>query len=347
MDVISIFEINCNLDPMTFSILFPYGEIRWDPDIKLRSYIDNEYYNVTLIKWKIAQLAIRDDEYNSILNSGKLCQQWIVDSYLQVEQKNLNFIRFNQEKLRVELFIIMMIYLNDSNNPNRFIPGKRVILPSSFNGSPRCYRELYHDSMALIQLLGKSDLFITFTCNLNWQETKSILNPLHQLANDRPDLISRVFKLKLKSLKDDIITKGIFGKVNGYVYTIEFQKRGLPYCHLLVFLDDNNKYDTVELIDKLISAGIPDPIKNKAVYDVVINCMLHGLCGDSNIGAPSMSVGECSRGFTKTFNESTRMQNNSFHEYRSRDNGTKVNINGSYYDNLWVVLYNLFFAAKI
>ena len=36
------------------------------------------------------------------------------------------------------------------------------------------------------------------------------------------------------------------------MYTIEFQKRGLPHAHLLILLHPTNKYPNAEDIDKVI-----------------------------------------------------------------------------------------------
>ena len=49
------------------------------------------------------------------------------------------------------------------------------------------------------------------------------------------------------------------GKVVAYVYTIEFQKRGLPHAQILLYLADADKPRTAEDIDRLVSAEIPDP----------------------------------------------------------------------------------------
>ena len=46
------------------------------------------------------------------------------------------------------------------------------------------------------------------------------------------------------------------------VYTIEFQKRGLPHCHILLFFITINKAATSKNIDKVICAEIPDKDKN-------------------------------------------------------------------------------------
>ena len=62
---------------------------------------------------------------------------------------------------------------------------------------------------------------------------------------DRPDLVARVFHAKQQALLK-IIRDGYFGEVAGFVYTIEYQKHGLPHMHLLVFLEEHHKIRTVE-----------------------------------------------------------------------------------------------------
>ena len=73
--------------------------------------------------------------------------------------------------------------------------GKIIILPSIFLGSPRYMMQNYQDAMAIVRSKGKSDLFITMTCNPNWREIRDNLY-LGQQASDRPDTCARVFYLK-------------------------------------------------------------------------------------------------------------------------------------------------------
>ncbi|XP_074353358.1 uncharacterized protein LOC141692425 [Apium graveolens] len=61
------------------------------------------------------------------------------------------------------------------------------------------------------------------------------------IAPNRPDIISRVFRLKLDQLMVDIKDKKYFGVCIGVMYVVEFQKRGLPHVHMLIWLDADSK----------------------------------------------------------------------------------------------------------
>ena len=93
----------------------------------------------------------------------------------------------------------------------------------------------YMDAMMLVQRYGKPDIFLTMTCNPAWPEIKKHLSNGEE-AHNRPDVTLRVFRAKLEMLRNDIIKKGLFGKVATYTYVIEFQKRGLPHAHFLIIL---------------------------------------------------------------------------------------------------------------
>jgi len=80
-----------------------------------------------------------------------------------------------------------------------------------------------------------------------------------QKASDRPDIVAHVFELKKNELLKDIIKHGVLGKVVADIHSIEFQKRGLPHMHLLIFLDEADKIHTAEQVDNIVSAQLPDP----------------------------------------------------------------------------------------
>ena len=130
-----------------------------------------------------------------------------------------------------------------------------MVLPSSYVGGDRFRQKLYQDSIAIVSRLGKPSLFITFNANPKSEEIERELLP-QQTAADRPDLVARVFNLKVRDLLNQIRHNEVFGPWLGWVWTIEYQKRGLPHLHLLVFLKTDHKFLTAADIDCFISAEI-------------------------------------------------------------------------------------------
>ena len=81
----------------------------------------------------------------------------------------------------------------------------------------------YQDAMAICRFYGPPDLFITFTCNTKWQEIADALEFIPgQKPNARPDIVSRVFKLKVEELVS-VLKKGTyFGKAKAGIYITVF-----------------------------------------------------------------------------------------------------------------------------
>jgi hypothetical protein len=249
----------------------------------------------------------------------------------------------NQAKLRAELYDgLQDAVLGGADLAD---VGQRIILPSTFNGSPRYMVQLYQDAMAIVGDTSSPDLFITFTANPQWPEISEAVLP-GQTAQDRPDVVSRVFKLKLNALCKDLFDKQVLGKVRARMHVIEFQKRGLPHAHILLILHHEDKPKTVEEIDSIVCAEIPDPVKQPHLYSVITRCMVHGPCGLIKPGAQCMKDGKCSKRYPRTFTAATAIDESSYPLYQRRDNGRTFVKEGFEYDNRWVVPYNPYLSSK-
>ena len=131
--------------------------------------------------------------------------------------------------------------------------GVHVILPSSYKGSPRDNIQRYCDAMAVVRALGKPSYFITMTCNPQWKEI--VDNLPHDLkVHECPDLVARVFNIKLNALLDDLNNKHVLGKPKGRTHVIEFQKRGLPHAHILLIMEDEDTPKCPEHYDCAVTA---------------------------------------------------------------------------------------------
>ncbi|XP_019097485.1 PREDICTED: uncharacterized protein LOC109131243 [Camelina sativa] len=124
------------------------------------------------------------------------------------------------------------------------------------------------------------------------------------------------------------------------MYTIEFQKRGLPIAHMILFLHPDNKMRTTDDIDKCISAEIPDKEVDKYLYEVVSDVMIHGPCGPMNRDSVCMNNGHCTKFFPKPFMNNTIVDNAGYPIYRRRNDGRVVEKRGFQYYNSYVIPYN-------
>ena len=107
--------------------------------------------------------------------------------------------------------------------------------------------------MAICRKFHKPDYFITMTCNPHWPEIEAELKE-GQKAQDRPDLVARVFKLKKDQLLRDLKKNGVLGKTVADIYVIEFQKRGLPHAHILIILANQDR--TARLSRKSVTNSV-------------------------------------------------------------------------------------------
>jgi hypothetical protein len=75
------------------------------------------------------------------------------------EQNHLNWIRFNQTKLRVELYKGLEDGVATDSDADWNQLGKRFILPSSFTRSTRNMQQHLQDALAINCFYGGGDLF--------------------------------------------------------------------------------------------------------------------------------------------------------------------------------------------
>ena len=344
----TISALNANLDPLVYPIFFPKGEKGW-------------YVNMTQAgrNTRVSQkmfysyrLAYREDPFSPLHFGRKLFQQYCVDAWVRTEANRLNFMSMNQKKLRSDLYMGLMDHLEtETREPgtNRQ-PGKPKILASSFTSGPRYMKQNYEDAMAMVTEFGKPDFFVTYTCNPSHPDIVSNLgnNPTDTradlTASDRPDVVVATFKLHLDALKKDL--KDMFGKQLANIHVIEYQKRGLPHAHILIWLVSDAKVRTVEELDSLISAEIPDPEVFPRLHEIVSRCMMHGPCGLANPSARCMENGKCTKDFPKKFQEVTVLESNGYPLYKRPDNGRVVMKNGVPLDNRFVVPYCPYLSLK-
>ncbi|XP_050278246.1 uncharacterized protein LOC126719772 [Quercus robur] len=255
---------------------------------------------------------------NTLLLGGRLFQQFIVDAYTSIEKERLQWVRQNQLKLRSELYGgLKDAVLRGDTNPKTV--GKRIILPSSFTGSPRYMAQNYQDAMAICRRVGYPDLFMTFTCNPKWSEITPCLEFIEgQNVGDRPDIYTQ------SNFRKEDFRMHIFSF--SWIQKISSQAQ--------------------QTLTVLLQQKIPDPHEDPIAYEDVKQFMMHGPCGYANPRSPCMVNDKCTKHFPKKFYEETTIDEEGFPIYRRRNDGKTIVKNGITLDNRYVVPYNVDLLVK-
>lgn len=360
-------------DALHFVLLHPFGHDGWHLNLKQvnRSILDNNgnptpsSHRITTREYYAFHLHSRSNTSNFIFRTSRLFQEYCCVEFAKCESQKLEWLRCNQANIRADLYNNVFDAINSIDSARGSI-GRQIILPPSFMGSNRDMHRRFQDAMAIVRHFYKPDLFITMTCNPTWKE---ILEDLceGQKPHDRPDIVARVFKMKLTELLKDLCKRNVLGKVVAHLYVVEFQKRGLPHAHILLILDQDSRIRTTQDVDDIVSAELPpDPqtfpvgteMHEQAtrLHNIVVKQMRHGPCGSQNPNAPCMlnkngeKTSKCQKHYPKLFQKHTEWNDHdTYPKYRRRspqDGGRTILTSCGTLDNSWVVPYNPYLSTK-
>lgn len=165
----------------------------------------------------------------------------------------------------------------------------------NLRGSAAYWRSALSDLIAQIRCLGPPTYFVTLSCNdLHWKDMKRGLlvsdgkqhidpddidnQETQRLIEMYPVVVSRQFMVRVNALMQFLKTDTeIFGgKVKDHWWRIEFQNRGSPHLHMVVWIEDHPSVATPEgiaHIDSVCSTTIPP--ETSELYELVKNCQIH------------------------------------------------------------------------
>ena len=340
-----ISDLHPAFDPLRYILLFVDGQEGWNLSLKR-----TDGKKLTHLQFYNFMLQVRDpgQNFNSILRSGRLCQEYILTSFHRIERQNLFWLEKNQKSIKAEKYQGIYDAIHGQDDLSDL--GQKIILPASHTCSPRWYQQKFQDSMAICRQYGKPSLFLTFSANAKWQEIEESLYE-NESSHDRPDIVNRVFEMKRRELKLDIKNNKILGECIAHVDIIEFQKRCLPHTHLMIWLAQEDQPRKPEDYDRFVCAEFPDPDRNPELFELVRKFMIHGPCGKDNPKSQCMVDGKCSKGYPKPFQDITvHGGENIYPKYRRRrpDEGgftAEIKIRDQAHkefvvDNSWIIPYN-------
>jgi len=164
------------LEPLSYPLLFPYGEDGWGEhirkNIKFPQYIlsrllmgekNEDGSRLVLLNRENKEISV-----NRFQIMSRLAQTYLVDNISRAIDYRLNWHKNHQQ----DIFGINDIneLINDNDNDNNNNEGTdHTFLSQSCHGSRRHLRRLSSNALAIVSEYGRPSIFITLTCNSNWK----------------------------------------------------------------------------------------------------------------------------------------------------------------------------------
>ena len=267
-----------NLDLMLYPSLFPTGEFgeHHPRSITLR--------NAAYVR---SRLLNKDSRYRK---SAEYIF-WLLHQKLMRELKAgiYNLLKTSRQADRTVADLINRIENNDSK-----LEGNLSTILRSVRGTKQYWLARRNEVNCMIREFGPPTLFLTFSCaeynSADITEYLKLVNRLSpdsnpniaQLCTDDPVSVSRQFSSKFHAFFKTVIIKGeILGKVSDYYCKKEYQARGAPHYHVLLWIKGapvigiDPPEEVLSWIQTRITCHIPDPETNPELYHLVTRYQMH------------------------------------------------------------------------
>ena len=227
---------------------------------------------------------------------------------------------FKTKKLQMKILLgKSQIALRKCKGNNRFLTAGQLKQPGTLErlvhldegyrflralrGSPPYFEKAKKDIFAMIRKLGPATLFCSFSSaetqwihllrilgklvddkeysdieleNLNWEEKC-------RLIQSDPVTCARHFDYQFNQFLRHFLMSSAapLGKIADWFYRVEYQQRGSPHIHMLIWLEDapvyrcNNDSDVTTFIDKIITCKKPN---NDPELVLLVNRQMHRHC---------------------------------------------------------------------
>ena len=169
-------------------------------------------------------------------------------------------------------------------------------------GTPAYWEKSKRDLFAMIRQLGIPTFFVTFSAaDRRWIEIDNAIlisqgkRPMNEeqhknmtweqhcdIIMSNPVAAARMFQQRVYTFINNVIMSEAnpIGKVQDYYYRTEFQQRGWPHIHMVVWVQNAPRYsedpedEVIEFIDKYISCEVP-PASDEELHEIVTSVQTH------------------------------------------------------------------------
>ncbi|XP_066911767.1 uncharacterized protein [Clytia hemisphaerica] len=267
------------VEVLAFPDLFPTGKFGLSEyrDVKLTH---TKYFNQRLLNY--TQRFASDSDYLFFANF--VSQQTNLHNQMNVAMREVSGRNISAG----------MLSSNFKENVKNFVVNEvAYTFMNSVKVSAAYWKNMLSDVLAMVKQLEIPSFFMTLSCaDLRWNELPYIISRLNgqelsdeeiialpyfercELLNSNPVLLVRHFQYRVEVFYKEIVINGPLGKVKFHVIRIEFQFRGSPHAHCLLWVENmpvltlESIEEYTQFLDSAISANIPtEPSRLKELVE--------------------------------------------------------------------------------
>ena len=274
-------------EELAFPVLFPKGKFGYtaERDIKLSPV---KYFNARLLHY-----------------SGRFASnpEYLFFAQFIIEQKKVSdSINIALKKVHGQPVTASQVRSNTQVLQNLISQDQAYLFLRQIPGSPPYWQKFMYEVVAMVKQLGIPTWFMTLSCaDLRWPELFQIISRANganmtdeevdalsydercRLLNINPVIVAKHFQYRVETFFTEVLLSRAnpIGKIVYYALCIEFQVRGSPHLHALIWTSDcpklshNTKQQYIKYIDQHVQAYLPDKDKDLELYELVKKYQTH------------------------------------------------------------------------
>ena len=272
-------DIRC--EELAFPVLFPRGRFGYKADRKIK-LSPVKYFNARLLHY-----------------TGRFAMnpEYLFFAQFIIEQKKVSdSVSMALKKLSGQTVTASQIRSNDACVRNLIFKDQAYLFLRDVPGSAPYWQKFMFQVMSMVNQLGVPTWFMTLSCaDLRWPELFQILSRIRgvnmtdeevdalsysekcSLLNVNPVIVAKHFQYRVETFFRDVLLSSIhpIGKIVYYALRIEFQMRGSPHLHSLIWTADcpeltvDNVEEYTKYIDDHVQGSLPDKQKDAEYFELV------------------------------------------------------------------------------
>jgi len=281
------FMLDSQCEELAFPVLFPNGRFGYkvQRDVPLSPV---KYFNARLLN-----------------HSGKFASnpEYLFFAQFVIEQKKVSdSINIALKKLQGQSITASNLKHNTQQLQNLIYHDQAYLFLRNIPGTPPYWQKFMYEVLAMIKQLGIPTWFMTLSCaDLRWNDLFQIIakskgmdlsqsdidalsyNERCSLLNHNPVLVAKHFQYRVETFFTEILLSNAhpIGKITYYALRIEFQMRGSPHLHSLIWTSDcpklsrENKDDFIDFINSHVQAFLPEKTLDSQLHELVNTYQKH------------------------------------------------------------------------